>query len=145
MACQITFQDRRVQFNNRQFSRLIDLAIEVAERTATSADAPFIERMKRLDAECFWPGRGIEIEEDFPDATERKFWCRVFFDTSRAVFDRTIGMHQHSFWQAQAIYQAYGTGLLFEYAVRDTEPGWSADTIDRREFDEAVNGPSRRS
>ncbi len=142
MACQITFKRQWVQLNNRQFSRLIDFAIEIAERTATPDDVAFVERMKKLNDECFWPGRGIEIEEDFPDITERKFWCRVFFDTSRAVFDRTIGLHEHSFWQAQAIHQAHGTGLLFEYAVRDTESRWSADTIDRREFDEIVNGPT---
>src|SRR4051794_31163 len=101
MACQITFQGRSVQLNNRQFSRLIEFAIEVAGRAASPDDVPFIERMKKLNDECFWPGRGIAIEADFPDTAERKFWCRVFFDTSRAIFDRTVGLHKHSFWQAQ--------------------------------------------
>lgn len=94
---------------------------------------------KKLDAECFWPGRGIEIEEGFPDPTERKFWRRIFFDTSRAIFDRTIGVHDHSYWQAQAIYHAHGTALLFEYAVRNSEPRWSAVSVDRREFDQTTN------
>lgn len=142
MACQITFQDRWVQLNNAQFSRLIDWAIVVAEQTATDAEHAFVERMQRLRDECFWPGRGIDVEDDFPEVTELKFWCRVFFDASRAIFDRTLGVHEHSFWQAQAIHQMYASGLLFEYAVRNTEPGWSADTIDRREFHEIVNGPA---
>jgi hypothetical protein len=143
MACEIAFKDRTVQLNNRQFARLIDFAIEIAERTATSNDVPYVERMKKLNNDCFWPGRGIDIEKDFPGVAERKFWSRVLFDTSRAIFDRTVGLHEHSFWQAQAIHQAHGAGLLFECAVRDVEPRWSADTIDRREFDEVINGTKR--
>lgn len=142
MACQIAFKDRWVQLNNSQFSRLIDWAISVAERTAADTEIAFVERMKRLRAECFWPGRGIDVEDDFPDLPELKFWCRIFYETSRGIFDRTVGIHGHSFWQAQAIHQAYSTGQLFEYAVRATEPRWSADTIDRREFDQVVNGSS---
>lgn len=64
----------------------------------------------------------------------------MFYDTSRAIFDRKIGVHDYSFWQAQAIHQAHATGLLFEYSVRESEPRWSAETIDRREFDRIVNG-----
>ncbi|MCR9197659.1 MAG: hypothetical protein NXI04_03350 [Planctomycetaceae bacterium] len=101
-----------------------------------------MDRMKQLRNECFWPGRGIDIEEDFPELPELKFWCRIFYETSREIFCRTIGNHDYLFWQAQAIHQAYSTGQLFEYAVRDTEPRWSADTIDRREFDKVVNRPN---
>ncbi|WP_339744391.1 hypothetical protein [uncultured Rubinisphaera sp.] len=143
MACEITFKDRFVQLNNMQFNRLIDFAIEIAEVSATTTETEFVERMKNRNEGFFWPGRGIEIEEDFPEIVERKFWSRVFFDLSRAIFDRTTGIHTHSFWQSQSIHQAHGTGLLFEYAVRDAEPRWSADTIDRREFDEVVNRRKR--
>ena len=100
MACEITFKDRSVQLNNVQFARLIDFAVEVAGRTEGTIASPYVERMKKLNKECFWPGRGIEIVEDFPDIDERKFWSRVFFDTSRAIFDRTLGLHEHAFWQA---------------------------------------------
>ncbi len=58
MACQITFKERFVQLNNMQFGRLIDFGIQIAERTARPEGAPFIERMKRLNKEEFWPGRG---------------------------------------------------------------------------------------
>lgn len=142
MACQITFQDRCVQLNNAQFSRLIDWAILIAERTAADSELVFVVRMKQLRDECFWPGRGIDVEEDFPELPELNFWCRVFYETSRAIFDRTVGNHDHSFWQAQAIHQTYSTGQLFEYAVRASEPRWSADTTDRREFDNFVNRKS---
>ena len=139
MACRITFKEQFVRLNNMQFARLIDFAIQVAERTGRPEDAPFIERMKRLNNEVFWPGRGINIPADFPDRTEQKFWCRVLFDTSRAIFDRQIGKHEHSFWQAQAIHQAHATALLFQEVVRESEPQWSADTLDHREFDRVVN------
>ena len=139
MACQITFQKHEVLLNNRQFSRLIQLAVEVAMRDKSPEAQPFIQRMQTMEVETFWPGRGIEVEEDFPQVEERRFWCRVFFDTARAIFDRTAGWHEHAFWQTQAIHQAYSTGLLFEAAVRDTDSDWSADTQDRREFHRIVN------
>jgi len=139
MACQITFNERFVQLNNMQFGCLIDFGIQIAERTARPEDAPFIERMKRLNNEEFWPGRGFDIPADFPDRAEQKFWSRVFFDTSRAIFDRQVGKHEHSFWQAKAIHQAHATALLFQEVVREGEPQWSADTLDGREFDRVVN------
>ena len=113
MACQITFKERFVQLNNMQFGALIGFGIQVAERTARPEDAPLIARMKRLNSEEFWPGRGFDILADFPDRAEQKFWCRVFFDTSRAIFDRQIGKHEHSFWQAQAIHQAQRHSVAF--------------------------------
>jgi hypothetical protein len=143
MACQIIFKTSFVQLNNMQFDRLINFGIEIAERSACADERPFVERMKKLRNEYFFPGCGIEISRDFPEIVERKFWSRIFFDTSRAIFDRKVGIHEHSFWQAQSIHQSYATGLLFEEAVRDFEPQWSADTLDRREFDKVVNGISR--
>lgn len=140
MACQITFKNEFVQLNNRQFASLIDFGIEIAEQTAARGERSFVERMKNMRDELFWPGRGIDIPEDFPKIPERKYWSRVFFDTSRAIFDRRIGLHEYGFWQAQAIHQTYSTGRIFEHAVRDVEPKWSADTLDRREFDKIVNG-----
>jgi len=116
------------------------LGIEIAERSASSEERPFVERMKKLRDEHFWPGRGIDIMEDFPVIAEQKFWSRVFLDTSRAIFDRKVGVHQHSFWQAQSIHQAYSTGFLFEKSVKNTEPTWYANTVDRREFNKVVNG-----
>jgi hypothetical protein len=139
MACQITFKEQFVQVNNMQFARLIDFGIELGEQAAEDGERPFVERMKKMRDECFFPGRGIDIDEDFPEISERKFWSRIFFDLSRAIFDRKVGLHDHSFWQAQAIHQAHAAGLIFEYAVRDNEPRWSADTLDRREFDKVVN------
>jgi hypothetical protein len=143
MACQITFKAEIVLVNNMQFARLIDFGIAIGEQTATTDERAFVERMKKMRDECFWPGRGIDIGRDFPTVAEQKFWSRVFFDSSRAIFDRKMGVHEHSYWQAQAIHQAHAAGLIFENAVREVEPRWSADTLDRREFDKFINGIER--
>lgn len=142
MACFINFKDQQVPVNNMQFSRLIRFAVELADQMAKGDERLFVEHMKHLDGHEFWPGRGTDIEEDFPDVSERKFWTRIFLDLSRLIFERKIGKHEHFFWQAQCIHQAHSIGLLFEDAVRVGEGNdrWSADSIDRREFDRVANG-----
>jgi hypothetical protein len=140
MACQISFRQSFIRLNNMQFSRVVDFAIEVAEASANTEERPFVERMKRLRTFDFFPGCVIDVESKFPDVPERKFWSRVLFDTARAIFERRVGLHEYAFWQAQAIYQTYGIGLLFEDAVREVEPRWRADTVDVREFHRVVNG-----
>jgi hypothetical protein len=143
MACQITFREREVRLNNRQFSNLIAFTISVAESSRTDDEAQFVERLKRMSDTEFWPGRGIEIETDFPNVAEQKFWCRMFFDTARAICHGEVGATQHRYWQAQASHQAYSTAMLFEDAVRTVEPDWRAATLDRIEFDRVVNGIER--
>lgn len=141
MAHQITFGAEQVRANNMQFSRLFGFAIAVGEGSCrTPADRGHVARMQKLVEEEFWPGRDVELETDFPELAERKFWSRVFYDTARAIFDHKVGVHDHSFWQAQCIWQAFGMGCLFEHAVRSVEPQWSAPSVDRVEFDRVVNG-----
>ena len=140
MASQITYKDKEVWTNNMQFSSLIEFAIQVGRRTArTGSEERCVDRMHELNETEFWPGRGIQIEDDFPDVEEQKFWARVFLDTAREIFERRVGVHEHSFWQAQRIWQAYGVGKLFIAAVRDSEKGWLPDSRDYREFDAVVN------
>jgi hypothetical protein len=141
MACTIAYGNQSVPLNNHQFGRLIDLAIDVGRVPRTDArENQFVDRMIRMQNETFWPGRGIDLERDFPVLEEQKFWARVFLDTARAVFERRVGIHDQAFWQAQCIWQAYGTGILFQNAVRSKEPAWRADSIDNTEFDRVVNG-----
>lgn len=140
MASQIAYKDKEVPTNNMQFSSLIDFVIQVGRTTArTSDEERYVDRMNQLYETEFWPGRGIQIEDDFPDVEEQKFWARVFLDTAREIFERRIGVHEHCFWQAQRIWQAYGAGQLFIDAVRDSDRGWLPDSRDYREFDIVVN------
>ena len=138
MACQIRYKQRFVQLNNMLFSRLVDFAIEVAERSAISDEHPYLDKMKQMRDHEFWPGRGIEIVRDFPHVAERMFWSRVFLDLSRAIFDRQVGEHSHKFWQAQTIHLAYDAGMVFLEAVREDAPEWFPDTLDGREYDSWV-------
>ena len=78
-------------------------------------------------------------KDDFPKIEEQKFWARIFYETAREIFERKVGVHDYLFWQSQRIYQAYGTARLFTMAVRETEPSWSPDIRDYKEFDEIVN------
>ena len=143
MACQITFREREVQLNNRQFSNLIAFVISVAESSRIDDESAFVERLKTMNDTEFWPGRGVEIETDFPNVDEQKFWCRMFFDTARAIAHNAVGNTEHKHWQAQATHQAFSTALLFEYAVQTVDSEWRADTLDRIEFDRVVNGIER--
>ena len=144
MACTIVFKKSVVWLNNMQFSRLIALALQAARRSSSADEHKFVERMGQMESEEFWSGRGIDISADFPSVEERKFWARVFLDTARLVFDREVGKHEHHFWQAQTIHQAYGVGLLFQNAARQDDPDWRANTVDTREFDQLMNGPKRK-
>jgi hypothetical protein len=144
VACTIVYLEQHIALNNLQFDRLNEMAIEVGRGSGKdSREAAFVERMVRMRGETFWPGRGIDIAKDFPLVEEQEFWSRVLLDTARAIFDRRVGEHENAFWQAQTIWQAYGTGMLFQDAVRRTEPRWSADSLDRREFDHATARPDR--
>ena len=141
VTCSIYFQDLSVDLTNMQFSSLVRFALEVANRTARdSEETHFATRMERLRDDVFFPGRGFEIEGDFSEIAERKFWARVFLETARWIFERRIGDHSNLFWQAQCIRQAYGIGELFVAAVQTEEPRWFPDTSDRREFQAVVNG-----
>ena len=143
MACQITFRDREVQVNNRHFSDLMSFVISIAELSRTDDESGFVDRLRTMNETEFWPGRGIEIEVDFPGVDEQKFWCRMFFNTARAIVHGAVGNRDDSYWQAQATHQAYATALLFEFAVRNIDPDWRAETLDRIEFDRIVNGIER--
>lgn len=134
MACSIIFKAESVSFSNMQFSRLLDFGIQVARGTGTAADQRFIDRLSEMQGGYFWPGRGVDILEDFPELEERKFWSRVFFDVSRAIFDRTVGFHERQCWQARGIHKAHGTAMLFESSVRDEQAKWYAESRDRLEM-----------
>jgi len=140
MAHRITFGSEEVRVNNLHFARLFGFAVSVGEGSCrTPADREHVARMKKRVDEEFWPGRDLELETDFPELDERKFWSRVFYDTARAIFERTLGIHDHLFWQAQSISQAFELGHLFEDAVRSVEPQWMALSVDRIEFERVVN------
>lgn len=127
-----------------QFSSLIDFVIEIAGNSSpTSEEQVYLDRMIQMQENEFWPGRGIQIEDDFPDLEEQKYWARIFLDTARAIYDRRVGDHGYSFWQSQRIWQLYGVGQLFIEAVRACDNRWAPHSIDHDEFDRVVNRKER--
>lgn len=133
MACIVTFKDQCVLMNNRQFSNLICLSLEYSG-SVMGEENQYVARLTEFNDKEFFPGRGMDIEEDFPEIDEQKFWSKTLFDTARAIFKRELGVHDHVYWQAQMIYVVYAVGLLFQDSVRQTEPDWCADTLDGSEF-----------
>lgn len=138
MAGWISYKDESMAFNNRQFSSSISLVVEVAEKMANENEKAFVERVKDEMVTNYYPGLCIDIEKDFPEIEERKFWAIMFYETAREIFDRNIGIHDYSFWQTQRIYQIYGTGDLFVKAVKEVESSWFPDTRDISEFNDWV-------
>jgi hypothetical protein len=141
MSCSIKFKDLDLHLSNLGFARLSDYGFQIAEQTAKPEEQGFVKRMKQLRQEE-WCGRGWNIAVDFPSIEERKFWSRVFFDTSRIIFERKVGGddQRHIYWQAAAIYVAFSAGVLFQRAVQADERGWEPSTIDKREANKVRNG-----
>ena len=138
MAGYISFQEHDIVFNNRQFLGSITFAAQLAEKMAVGPEKQYLAKMQDL-VDNYWPGMCLNVEHDFPDIEEKKFWAKIFFETAREVFERKIGRQENLFWQTQRIFQLYGTGNLFEKAVREVEPRWSPDIRDYREFTEWAN------
>lgn len=134
----IYYKDDQVVFNNRQFSGTITFVSKVARQMATKSEMKYVEKMED-NVENYWPGMCFDIETDFPEIEEKKFWTRMFYETAREIFERKIGIQDYSFWQTQRIHQIYATALVFEKAVREVELNWIPDIRDYREFDEWTN------
>ena len=135
MAININYKANNLGMSNRAFGILVECGIEVAKQGATPEELQFIATMRNKHAQLPY----LDIAKDMPSVPEQKFWSRVFFDTARAIFERKVGAHEHSYWQAQAIYVAYSAGKFFQSVVQDSERGWDPSTIDTREFDRIVN------
>ena len=135
MAVNINYKTNNLGMSNRAFGILVEYGIEVAKQGATPEELQFIDTMRHRHAQLFY----LDIAKDMPSVAEQKFWSRVFFDTARAIFERNVGSHEHSYWQAQAIYIAYSAAKFFQAVVQDGERGWEPTTIDTRDFDRIVN------
>jgi len=137
MACFISFREESLRLNNRSFNNAITFAIETGRgESLSAAENAMLERVaKAVDDGEYWPGRDIELETDFPELEERKFWARLFFDTARAIFDEQVGSKTNKSWRTRMIYVTYSIAHLFVSAVHEHESGWWPNTKDKREED----------
>lgn len=134
MAGFIYFKENEIVFNNSQFRNTITFASEIARKMSTESETKYVEKMEQ-NVENYYPGMSFDIETDFPELEEKKFWAKIFYETAREIFERKIGIQDYFFWQTQRIYQIYGTGNIFEEAVKEIEPKWIPDIRDSQEFD----------
>ena len=134
MGCFIVYKDDSIMYNNHQFYSSFKMAIEYANGLEESVVSPYLEKMSEL----IEYRHHIQIEKDF-NIDESKFWAKIFHDVARKIFEKKIGVHEYNFWQTSRIFQLYGTGNLFEKAVREVESNWISDSIDNREYEEYRN------
>jgi len=124
--------------SNRNFNNAITFAIETGRGIdlSTAESAMLHDFAKDVEEGAYWPGRSIEIETDFPELNEQKFWARLYLDTARAIFDGQVGSQTNRSWQTRMIFVTYSIAQQFISAVHEQERGWWPETKDRREEDE---------
>lgn len=143
MAGFIYFKNHQIIFNNSQFKSTITFVSKVAREMALESEIKFVEKME-FNVENYWPGMCFDIETDFPELDEKKFWAKIFFETAREIFERNIGIQDYFFWQTQRIYQIYGAGKIFEKAVREVESNWMPNIRDYKEFNESNDNQNNK-
>ena len=132
MSSSISYKDDCLWISNMGFRTVFDFAIEVGRKTVCSPEQiNFVDELERQSEEVFYSGIHVDLAEQFPDLAEKKFWCRVFFDTARAVFMREIGNQEIDFWQTDKIYLLQYVARMLLKAVEDAmNARWSPTTKD---------------
>ena len=129
MASCVSYKEQFIYVSNQRFGTLIELALEVGQKTAESdTDRAFVACLREKN-ESFFPGFDFAMETEFPSLEERKFWARVFYDLSYKIFRREIGNQDVSFWQYSAIGDAYLIGRILTKSVQEQELAWHPRTL----------------
>lgn len=135
MASCISYHDQFFHVSNRDFDRLIEFALIVAEKVAaTDAEKACVSALHERRT-AFYPGCDFAIESEFPSRDARKFWARIFFDLGHLIFRREIGHHEATFWQCSAVGDAHLLGRMLTRSVQEEELGWHPKTMASIEAD----------
>ena len=134
MASEIYHGNQSHQVSNGRFSSLIEFGIQVADETARSEEERrWIERFRVFKERAF-AGIGLDLNEQFPEVNEKRFWARVYFDVARRIFLRQLGNQEITSWQSSAIGDAYVIARMLCRLLREAgEKPWPLDTEDERE------------
>lgn len=133
MATEISLNDQFLWVSNQRLASLLSFALVVGSETAgLDAERGWVEKLRHFEEQA-WPGIGFDLNEQFPDIEEKKFWTRVFIDVARRIFLRQLGNQEVTFWQSSAIGDAYVTARMLMRAVQESEIAWHPDTEDSRE------------
>jgi hypothetical protein len=140
MASAISLKDQFLYVSNKRLSTLIAFALQVGDETAHSdAERDWVKNLLRFE-EGVWPGIEFDLDKQFPDVEEKKFWARVYVDVSHRIFLRQLGNHDVTFWQSSAIGDAYVIARLLTRAVQEAVGVWHPDTENTREGDALYTG-----
>jgi len=99
---------------NQRFDALISFAVAVGRSIAsTQEEASYAERLAAKQVHMY-PGYDILVEEQFPIASERRFWAAVFSELAIHLAGETIGNPKppHA-WRKQASAEAESIARLF--------------------------------
>jgi hypothetical protein len=101
MASEIHHGNQSHQVSNGRFSSLMEFGLQVADETARSEEERrWIERFRVFKERAF-AGIGLDLNDQFPEVNEKRFWARVYFDVARRIFLRQLGNQEISLGRAQ--------------------------------------------
>ncbi len=109
--------------SNSRFCGLIELAIEVGDHIALPPQKTYVERLREFHG-GIWPGIGLNLEEQFSELGERKFWSTVFATLAWDYFDRSRGDQSQRGWQVAMIAQCYTLSCMLTQLVNQVEHPW---------------------
>jgi hypothetical protein len=133
VSSDISLGDQYLWVSNQRFSALLAFALQVGgEAARTDEQRRYVDRLRQFEGQA-WPGIGFDLEEQFPEVAEKKWWASIFHDVARQIFLRRIGHHDVTFWQTSAIGDAYVVARMLTSAVQAVEGAWYPETENTRE------------
>jgi hypothetical protein len=107
MSGSFFFGQHTVLVSNRRLTALVEFALSTANDQATTDESrAFVDRFDKLQADTFFPGIDIDLEELFISSSERRFWASVFAELAKRIEQRRIGSPDQHDWRQEATDQA---------------------------------------
>lgn len=145
MSTCIQYGEQQVWVSNQRLSSLLAFALQVATaQVHAEQEQLWLDKLRQFDAQR-WPGIDFDLDEQFPDVEEKKFWARVYHDVARRIFLRQLGNYEFTFWQSSAIGDAHAIARMLTQSVCQVELGWHAETEDKREADNLQSQKARQT
>ena len=107
MSGSFFFGKHTIFVSNRRMTTLVEFVLSTANDQAVTEEArAFVDRFEKLQAETFFPGVDIDLEELFTSPSERRFWASAFAELAKRIELRRIGNPDQHDWRQEAADQA---------------------------------------
>ena len=107
MSGSFFFGQHTVFVSNRRLTTLVEFVLFTANDQAITEEArAFVDRFDKLQADTFFPGVDIDLEELFTSPSERRFWASAFAELAKRIEQRRIGNPDQHDWRQEAAHQA---------------------------------------